>query len=234
MAHPSHNTALVEETPVILPGHDFETVTETVAEIPLSKRFPLGWVGLLLVGLGGAGMLQMALGYLVLKGIGIWGNNIPVGCLVDRHRPRRHANLGDSAAVQAAVAHVDQPLRRSDDDFRGDVRGDLPGVPHRPSVARRLLAVPVPERDGPVAAVQEPADLGRVRGFDLRHRLDRVLVHRHDSRHGDAARSRGVEGEGVDLRNPVARLARFGASLAPLRSGLADSGRPLDAAGAKA
>ena len=83
MANHSHNTALLEETPVILPGHDFETVTETVAEIPLSKRFPLGWIGVLLIGLGLAGMLQMALGYLLLKGIGIWGNNIPVGWAFD-------------------------------------------------------------------------------------------------------------------------------------------------------
>ena len=84
MANPVHTkTALREETPVILPGHDFETVTETVAEIPLSKRFPLGWIGFLLVGLAVAGMLQMALGYLVIKGIGIWGNNVPVGWAFD-------------------------------------------------------------------------------------------------------------------------------------------------------
>ena len=82
MANHSNNTA-PEESPVILPGHDFETVTEIVAEIPLSKRFPLGWIGLLLIGLGGAGMLHMALGYLVLKGIGIWGNNVPVGWAFD-------------------------------------------------------------------------------------------------------------------------------------------------------
>ena len=73
----------LQETPVILPGHDFETVTETIAEIPLSKRFPLGWLGLLLVALGGAGMLHMALGYLLIKGIGIWGNNVPVGWAFD-------------------------------------------------------------------------------------------------------------------------------------------------------
>ncbi len=73
----------LQETPVILPGHDFETVTETIAEIPLSKRFPLGWIGLLLVALGGAGMLHMALGYLLIKGIGIWGNNVPVGWAFD-------------------------------------------------------------------------------------------------------------------------------------------------------
>src|SRR5918995_301660 len=78
-----HKPMALQETPVILPGHDFETVTETVAEVPLSKRFPLGWIGFLLVALAGAAMLQMALGYLVLKGIGIWGNNVPVGWAFD-------------------------------------------------------------------------------------------------------------------------------------------------------
>ena len=78
-----HRPMALQETPVILPGHDFETVTETISEVPLSKRFPLGWVGFLLVALAGAGMLQMALGYLVLKGIGIWGNNVPVGWAFD-------------------------------------------------------------------------------------------------------------------------------------------------------
>jgi molybdopterin-containing oxidoreductase family membrane subunit len=83
MANPPRTTTAVIDVPVILPGHDFETVTETVAEVPLSKRFPLGWIGVLLIGLALAGMLQMALGYLVLKGIGIWGNNIPVGWAFD-------------------------------------------------------------------------------------------------------------------------------------------------------
>ncbi len=84
MADPNlHRPMALQQTPVILPGHDFETVTETVAEIPLSKRFPLGWVGMFLIALGGAGMLHMALGYLLLKGIGIWGNQIPVGWAFD-------------------------------------------------------------------------------------------------------------------------------------------------------
>ena len=47
MANPARTTtAVLDEEPVILPGHDFETVTETVAEIPLSKRFPIGWIGM--------------------------------------------------------------------------------------------------------------------------------------------------------------------------------------------
>jgi Ni/Fe-hydrogenase subunit HybB-like protein len=84
MADPNiHRPMALQETPVILPGHDFETVTETISEVPLSRRFPLGWIGFLLIALAGAGMLQMALGYLVFKGIGIWGNNVPVGWAFD-------------------------------------------------------------------------------------------------------------------------------------------------------
>ena len=56
--------------------------------------------------------------------------------LLDRYRPRRHADLGDFVPVPAEVADVDQPLGRSDDVVRRDVRGHLSAVPHRPSVAR--------------------------------------------------------------------------------------------------
>lgn len=65
--------------PVIGAGHNFETVTETVAQIPLAKRTPPGWVVGFLIGFSLLMGLQMALGYVLLRGIGIWGNNIPVG-----------------------------------------------------------------------------------------------------------------------------------------------------------
>src|SRR5215208_3786170 len=79
MAPNLHRPMALQQTPVILPGHDFETVTETIAEIPLSKRFPLGWVGFMFISLGLLGALHMALGYLVMTGIGIFGTNQPVG-----------------------------------------------------------------------------------------------------------------------------------------------------------
>jgi hypothetical protein len=44
MANHVHSSTSVLDAPVIGPGHNFETVTETVAQIPLSKRTPLGWV----------------------------------------------------------------------------------------------------------------------------------------------------------------------------------------------
>ena len=65
--------------PVIAPGHDFETVTEAVAQIPLSSRTPLGWVFGFVIGVSLLMGLNLALGYLFVKGVGIWGTNIPVG-----------------------------------------------------------------------------------------------------------------------------------------------------------
>jgi Ni/Fe-hydrogenase subunit HybB-like protein len=81
--HVQRSSTGVLETPVIAPGHDFETVTETVAQIPLSKRTPLGWVFGFLIGFTLLMGLTMALSYLLLKGIGIWGNNVPVGWAFD-------------------------------------------------------------------------------------------------------------------------------------------------------
>ena len=65
--------------------------------------------------------------------------------------------------------------------------GLFPLLAHGPAVVL-LLAVPVPEHDGAVAAVPQPAGLGRVRGLDLRHGVAAVLVRRPDPRPGHAAR----------------------------------------------
>jgi molybdopterin-containing oxidoreductase family membrane subunit len=82
-AHAQVSSAAVLDQPIIAPGHDFGTVTETVAQIPLAKRTPLGWVIGFLIGFTLLMGLQAALGHLVLTGVGIWGNNVPVGWAFD-------------------------------------------------------------------------------------------------------------------------------------------------------
>ena len=189
--------------PLIEPGHTFGSITDKIGGVVLGGRTPLSWfivvsIGLMLMG----GMLGLAIDLAADQGHRHLGRQ-PAGRLglrdhqlrlVDRHRPRRHADLGDPAAAQAGMAHVDQPLRRRHDDLRGHVRGHVPAHPHRPSVARGLLAVPVSEQHGRVAAVPQPADLGRLRGLDLLHGLAAVLVRRADSRPGDAARQGEASG----------------------------------------
>src|SRR3954454_7232686 len=65
--------------PVIAPGHTFGTVTDKISSIVLTRKTPLGWyAGFALSGML-ALLLMVSLTYLVLKGVGIWGVNIPVG-----------------------------------------------------------------------------------------------------------------------------------------------------------
>ena len=65
--------------PVIEPGYTFGTVTDKISSIVLTRPTSTGWF----VGFGVAFlatmMLLFALGYLFVKGTGIWGINIPIG-----------------------------------------------------------------------------------------------------------------------------------------------------------
>ena len=135
--------------PVIAPGHTFGTVTEKIAAIVLTRRHPYSWFFGLVVGFMLSMVLLMAITWLLLKGTGIWGVNIPVGwgfAIINFvwWIGIGHAGTLISAILlllQAGLAHVDQPLRRSDDALRRRLRGHLPADPHRPSVAGGVLAV---------------------------------------------------------------------------------------------
>ncbi|MGE3958994.1 MAG: NrfD/PsrC family molybdoenzyme membrane anchor subunit [Vicinamibacterales bacterium] len=71
-------------TPIVIaPGHTFASVTDKISSIVLTQRTPIGYYLALLSAAGLAGLLLMSLSYLVVKGIGIWGNNIPVGWAFD-------------------------------------------------------------------------------------------------------------------------------------------------------
>jgi molybdopterin-containing oxidoreductase family membrane subunit len=63
---------------VIAPGHTFKSVTEKVSRIVLTSHTPVGWWGGLAIAGGGVLMLMVALTWLFLKGVGIWGITIPV------------------------------------------------------------------------------------------------------------------------------------------------------------
>jgi len=71
-------------TPIVIaPGHNFASVTDKISSIVLTTRTPIPYYLALLTAAGLAGLLLMSLSYLVVKGIGIWGNNIPVGWAFD-------------------------------------------------------------------------------------------------------------------------------------------------------
>jgi Ni/Fe-hydrogenase subunit HybB-like protein len=69
--------------PVIAPGHDFVTITDKISAIVLTKKQPLAWFVMMGIGFLGVNLLGLSIGYLLFKGIGIWGNNVPVGWAFD-------------------------------------------------------------------------------------------------------------------------------------------------------
>src|SRR5262245_27087140 len=64
---------------IIGPGHTYATVTDKISSIVLTRKWSLHW----LVGFGISFVLVMllmvAVTYLLVRGIGIWGVNVPVG-----------------------------------------------------------------------------------------------------------------------------------------------------------
>ncbi len=65
--------------PVIAPGHTFATITDKISAIVLTRETPLGWFAL--VGLAAMllAIFLYAVAYLLYRGVGIWGVNIPIG-----------------------------------------------------------------------------------------------------------------------------------------------------------
>jgi len=64
--------------PLVAPGHTFASITQKISSIVLTRRTGMGWI----IGFGIAFLLVMlllvAVTYLLVKGIGVWGVNVPV------------------------------------------------------------------------------------------------------------------------------------------------------------
>jgi Ni/Fe-hydrogenase subunit HybB-like protein len=73
-----NNLALLDEPPVIGPGQTFDSVTDTITDAVLKRPIGLGWLAGLAVGMGLLGILGAAVTYLFLRGVGIWGIEVPV------------------------------------------------------------------------------------------------------------------------------------------------------------
>jgi len=82
---PIHDPELVDpmidprtgEYAVIAPGHNFKSVTQKIAGIVLTANTPWAWVGGLFLAATVATGVIIAVTWLVLKGVGIWGVTIP-------------------------------------------------------------------------------------------------------------------------------------------------------------
>jgi molybdopterin-containing oxidoreductase family membrane subunit len=74
---------LARTPPVIQPGHTFESVTDAITHNVLSKRTGIGWFFGFAIAFALLMVLNVTIAKLLLTGIGIWGNNVPVGWAFD-------------------------------------------------------------------------------------------------------------------------------------------------------
>ena len=118
------------------------------------------------------------LAYLVFTGIGVWGNNQPVGWAWDITNFVFWIGIGHAGTLISAILFLFRQKWRtsinrvggSDDAVRRGLRRHLsrcstPGV----RGARLLAASAAESRICDLAELPQPAGLGRVRGIDLRH-----------------------------------------------------------------
>ena len=75
--------ALREAPPVIAPGHTFESINDKISSPILTKRTPIGWFFGFAIAFAFLMLMNVTIGKLLMEGIGIWGNNIPVGWAFD-------------------------------------------------------------------------------------------------------------------------------------------------------
>src|SRR5260370_36681876 len=76
---PPDSTQIHRLSPVLGPGHTLRSVTDKSSAIVLTRPTSLGWFIGFAISFSLTGLLTVAIGWLFIKGVGIWGINIPIG-----------------------------------------------------------------------------------------------------------------------------------------------------------
>ena len=64
--------------PIVALGHDSASVTGKITDVVLTRETSRGWLGGFAIAFLLLMLLNFAIGWLLMKGVGIWGVNIPV------------------------------------------------------------------------------------------------------------------------------------------------------------
>jgi molybdopterin-containing oxidoreductase family membrane subunit len=68
-----------EQEPWLEPGHTYASVTDKISSAVLTRPLGIGWLAGFALTFSIVMMLNLAIGWLIIQGVGIWGINIPIG-----------------------------------------------------------------------------------------------------------------------------------------------------------
>src|SRR5262252_5934431 len=71
--------AVADGQQIITPGYTYGSVTQKISSIVLARRTPWGWLAGFGISFVLLTVLMVAVTYLLVAGVGIWGINVPVG-----------------------------------------------------------------------------------------------------------------------------------------------------------
>ena len=177
---PLEGAAEITQPPVIEPGYTISTVTDKISSIVLGQRRRPGWF----LGFAASFVLLLILLYAVTVlfaiGVGIWGVNIPVGWGFAIVNFVWWIGIGHAGTlISAILLLLHQKWRTSINRFAEAMTifavlcaGMFPAAAPGAAVAC-LLAVSLPQYHVVLAAIPQPAGVGRVRGV---HVCDRVAA----------------------------------------------------------
>jgi len=101
-------------TPVLAPGQTYRSVTEKISGIVLGLKTPLFWFFVFAVGFALLQFLLLAVTFLLFKGIGVWGPNVPVGWGFDIINFVWWIGIGHAGTLISAILFLfRQPWRMS-------------------------------------------------------------------------------------------------------------------------
>ena len=219
--------------------HDLVSVGDAIGNVVLDGKHPRGWWIGFLAGFALLQILAMAVCWLFYMGVGIWGINVPVAWGFAIVNFVWWIGIGHAGTlISAMLLLLHQKWRTSINRFSEAMTifavmcAGLFPLLHMGRPWFFYWLYPFPNVAGVWPAVPQPADVGRVRGDHVLHRVAGVLVL------GPGARPRGAPRPGQEavaadrVRAAGPRLARLGDPLAPVREGLLDPGRHQHAAGA--
>jgi Ni/Fe-hydrogenase subunit HybB-like protein len=109
----------VTGTPSMIPaGYTFGSVTDKISSIVLARKTPAGWWLGFGIAFALTCLLLLSLLYLVVKGIGIWGNNVPVGWAFEITNFVWWIGIGHAGTlISAILLLLRQPWRTSINRF---------------------------------------------------------------------------------------------------------------------
>ncbi len=177
----------------------FHAVSDIVSRVTETKAPRNWWIAFFIAAVVHGRSSSRAIGYLFWQGVGVWGNNAPVYWAWDITNFVWWIGIGHAGTLISAVLFLFRQKWRTAINRSAEAMTIFavicallfPGI-HVGRVWFAYYMFPIPNQMAHLAELQEPADLGLLRGQHVLHGLAPLLVRRASSPTSRCLRDRAM------------------------------------------